>query len=71
MDPRNEPLMLITEEEWTDLKTELKTVNRELKTVKETTFEIETEPHQPPAAIPGSEKIGFIEYMVKKLLICL
>ena len=30
MDPRNEPLMLVTEEEWS-----------ELKTVKETNFEIE------------------------------
>ena len=29
MDPRNEPLMLVTEEEWS-----------ELKTVKETNFEI-------------------------------
>ena len=70
MDPRNEPLMLITEEEWTDLKTELKTVNRELKTVKETNFEIETDPLQPPAAIPGSEKIGFIDTTTARLYGC-
>ena len=70
MDPRNEPLMLITEEEWTDLKTELKTVNRELKTVKETNFEIETDPLQPPAEIPGSEKIGFIDATTARLYGC-
>ena len=70
MDPRNEPLMLITEEEWTDLKTELKTVNRELKTVQETNFEIETDPLKPPAANPGSEKIGFIDATTARLYGC-
>ena len=59
MDPRNEPLMLVTEEEWT-----------ELKTVKETNFEIETDPLQPPAAIPGSEKIGFIDTTTARLYGC-
>ena len=59
MDPRNEPLMLVTEEEWT-----------ELKTVKETNFEIETDPLQPPAAIPGSEKIGFIDATTARLYGC-
>ena len=50
MDPRNEPLMLVTEEEWS-----------ELKTVKETNFEIEPDPVQPPPELPGSEKIGFVD----------
>ena len=59
MDPRNEPLMLVTEEEWT-----------ELKTVKETNFEIETDPLQPPAEIPGSEKIGFIDATTARLYGC-
>ena len=40
MDPRNEPLMLVTEEEWS-----------ELKTVK-TNFEIEPDPVQPPPELP-------------------
>ena len=59
MDPRNEPLMLVTEEEWT-----------ELKTVKETNFEIETDPLQPPSEIPGSEKIGFIDATTARLYGC-
>ena len=59
MDPRNEPLMLVTEEEWT-----------ELKTVIETNFEIETDPLQPPAEIPGSEKIGFIDATTARLYGC-
>ena len=59
MDPRNEPLMLVTEEEWT-----------ELKTVKETNFEIETDHLQPPAEIPGSEKIGFIDATTARLYGC-
>ena len=50
MDPRNEPLMLITEEEWS-----------ELSTIKETNFEIEPDPVQAPPELPGSEDIGFIE----------
>ncbi len=59
MDPRNEPLMLVTEEEWT-----------ELKTVKETNFEIETDSLQPPSEIPGSEKIGFIDATTARLYGC-
>ena len=59
MDPRNEPLMLVTEEEWT-----------ELKTVKETNFEIKTDPLQPPAEIPGSERIGFIDATTARLYGC-
>ena len=59
MDPRKEPLMLVTEEEWT-----------ELKTVKETNFEIETDPLQPPSEIPGSEKIGFIDATTARLYGC-
>ena len=52
MDPREEPLMLVTEEEWS-----------EMKSVKETNFEITTEPKQAPIALPGSEEIGFIDAM--------
>ena len=59
MDPRNEPLMLVTEEEWT-----------ELKTVKETNFEIEPDPVQPPPELPGSEKIGFIDATTARLYGC-
>ena len=59
MDPRNEPLMLVTEEEWS-----------ELKTVKETNFEIEPDPTQPPTELPGSEKIGFIDATTARLYGC-
>ena len=59
MDPRNEPLMLVTEEEWS-----------ELKTVKETNFEIEPDPVQPPPELPGSEKIGFIDATTARLYGC-
>ena len=48
MDPRNEPLMLVTEEEWS-----------ELTTVKETNFEIEPDPVQPPPELPGSSGGGW------------
>ena len=59
MDPRAEPLMLVTEEEWS-----------ELQTVRETNFEIQTEPKQPPIAIAGSEKIGFIDATTARLYGC-
>ena len=59
MDPRNEPLMLVTEDEWS-----------ELKTVKETNFEIEPDPVQAPPELPGSEKIGFIDATTARLYGC-
>ena len=59
MDPRNEPLMLVTEEEWS-----------ELKTVKETNFEIEPDPVMPPPELPGSEQIGFIDATTARLHGC-
>ena len=59
MDPRNEPLTLVTEEEWT-----------KLKTIKETNFEIEPDPVQPPPELPGSEKIGFIDATTARLYGC-
>ncbi len=59
MDPREEPLMLVTEEEWS-----------EMKSVNETNFEIITEPKQPPIALPGSEEIGFIDATTARLYGC-
>ena len=59
MDPREEPLKLVTEEEWS-----------EMKSVKETNFEISSEPKQPPIALPGSEDIGFIDATTARLYGC-
>ena len=48
MDPRQEPLKIVTEKEWDDLNSEKENL--------ETKFEIETKPKNAPVALPGSEK---------------
>ena len=62
MDPRQEPLKIVTEKEWDDLNSEKENL--------ETKFEIETKPKMPPVALPGSEKIGFIDATTARLHGC-
>ncbi len=62
MDPRQEPLKIVTEKEWDDLNSEKENL--------ETKFEIETKPKMPPVALPGSEKIGFIDATTARLYGC-
>ena len=62
MDPRQEPLKIVTEKEWDDLNAE--------KDNLETKLEIETKPKMPPVALPGSEKIGFIDATTARLYGC-
>ena len=40
-----------------------------IKTVKETNFEIEPDPVQPPPELPGSEKIGFIDATTARFMV--
>ena len=62
MDPRQEPLKIVTEKEWDDLNSEKENL--------ETKYEIETKPKMPPVALPGSEKIGFIDATTARLYGC-
>ena len=62
MDPRQEPLKIVTEKEWDDLKSDKENL--------ETQFEIESKPKMPPVAIPGSEDIGFIDATTARLYGC-
>ena len=70
VDPRSEPLVLMTEEEINKINTVLDKVKKDLKLEKEINFELETKPKSPPVAIPGSEKIGFIDATTARLYGC-
>ena len=70
VDPRTEPLVLMTENEISKMNSELQKVKDDLETEKEMNFELETKPKQPPIAIPGSEEIGFIDATTARLYGC-
>ncbi len=70
MDPRTEPLVLMTEDEMNKMNIQLEQVKGELKQEKEINFELETKPKAPPVAIPGSEEIGFIDATTARLYGC-
>jgi len=70
LDPRSEPLVLMTEEEIYKINLELDKAKKDLKLEKEINFELETKPKTPPVAMPGSEKIGFIDATTARLYGC-